>query len=105
MKCGSLVYARKVFDKMQERNIISWSTLISGYGIHGHGREALYLFDQMKASIKPDHIAFLSVLSACSHGGLIVKGWECFNCMSRDFQVTPRSEHYACMVDLLGRAG
>jgi pentatricopeptide repeat protein len=82
-----------------------WSTLISGYGIHGHGREALYLFDQMKASIKPDHIAFLSALSACSHGGLIVKGWECFNCMSRDFQVTPRSEHYACMVDLLGRAG
>jgi pentatricopeptide repeat protein len=105
VKCGSLVYARKVFDKMQERNIISWSTLISGYGIHGHGREALYLFDQMKASIKPDHIAFLSVLSACSHGGLIVKGWECFNSMSRDFQVTPRSEHYACMVDLLGRVG
>lgn len=59
----------------------------------------------MKASIKPDHVAFLSVLSACSHGGLIVEGWECFNSMSRDFQVTPRPEHYACMVDLLGRAG
>ena len=105
VKCGSLVYARKYFDKMQERNIVSWSTLISGYGIHGNGREALYLFDQMKASIKPDHVAFLSVLSACSHGGLIVEGWECFNSMSRDFQVTPRPEHYACMVDLLGRAG
>jgi len=105
VKCGSLVYARKMFDRMQERNIISWSTLISGYGIHGHGKEALNLFDQMKASIKPDHIAFLAVLSACSHGGLIVEGWECFNSMSRDFKVTPRPEHYACMVDLLGRAG
>jgi pentatricopeptide repeat protein len=105
VKCGRLVYARKMFDRMQERNIISWSTLISGYGIHGHGKEALNLFDQMKASIKPDHIAFLAVLSACSHGGLIVEGWECFNSMSRDFKVTPRPEHYACMVDLLGRAG
>ncbi|KAF5454233.1 hypothetical protein F2P56_023913 [Juglans regia] len=105
VKCGNLLYARKIFDNMRERNIISWSTLISGYGVHGHGREALYLFDQMKDSIKPDHIAFLSVLSACSHGGLLVEGWECFNSMSRDFNVTPRSEHYACMVDLLGRAG
>ncbi|XP_068319098.1 putative pentatricopeptide repeat-containing protein At3g49142 [Pyrus communis] len=105
VKCGSLMYARRVFDEMQERNIISWSTMISGYGMHGHGREAVDLFHQMKALIIPDHIAFLSVLSACSHGGLIAEGWDCFNSMSRDFHVTPRPEHYACMVDLLGRAG
>lgn len=105
VKCGSLVYAQKVFDKMQERNIISWSTMISGYGMHGHAREALKLFDQMKALMKPDHVTFLSLLSACSHGGLVTEGWECFNSMSRDFKVVPRPEHYACMVDLLGRAG
>ncbi|XVF16077.1 hypothetical protein REPUB_Repub10bG0000400 [Reevesia pubescens] len=105
LKCGSLTYARKVFDKMNERNIIAWSTMISGYGMHGHGREALHLFDQMKALIKPDHVTFVSVLSACSHAGLIVEGWGCFNSMTRDFGVIPTSEHYACMVDLLGRAG
>ncbi|KAK8693260.1 hypothetical protein V6N13_070852 [Hibiscus sabdariffa] len=105
MKCGSLAYARKVFDKMKERNIISWSTMISGYGMHGYGREALRLFDQMKALMIPDHIAFVSILSACSHAGLITEGWECFNSMERDFGVKPKSEHYACMVDLLGRAG
>ncbi|PRQ49917.1 putative tetratricopeptide-like helical domain, DYW domain-containing protein [Rosa chinensis] len=105
VKCGSLVYARKVFDKMQERNIISWSTMISGYGMHGHGREAVNLFHQMKAPTKPDHVAFLSVLSACSHGGLIAEGWDCFNSMGRDFHIIPRPEHYACMVDLLGRSG
>lgn len=104
-KCGSLVYARKVFDKMQEKNIISWSTMISGYGMHGHGRKAVKLFHQMKALTKPDHVAFLSVLSACSHSGLIAEAWDCFNSMGRDFQVTPRPEHYACMVDLLGRSG
>ncbi|PRQ49969.1 putative tetratricopeptide-like helical domain, DYW domain-containing protein [Rosa chinensis] len=97
VKCGSLVYARKVFDKMQERNIISWSTMISGYGMHGHGREAVNLFHQMKAPTKPDHVAFLSVLSACSHGGLIAEGWDCFNSMGRDFHIIPRPEHYACM--------
>ncbi|XP_039042701.1 pentatricopeptide repeat-containing protein At3g26782, mitochondrial-like [Hibiscus syriacus] len=105
MKCGSLAYARKVFDIMKERNIISWSTMISGYGMHGYGREALRLFDQMKALMKPDHIAFVSILSACSHAGLITEGWECFNTMERDFGVKPKSEHYACMIDLLGRAG
>lgn len=105
VKCGSMAYARRVFDHMQEKNVISWSTMISGYGIHGHAREALDLFEQMKALLKPDHITFVSVLSACSHSGLIHEGWKCFNSMSRDFGITPGSEHYACMVDLLGRAG
>ncbi|KAL5566732.1 hypothetical protein UlMin_029896 [Ulmus minor] len=105
VKCGSLISARKVFDKMPERNIISWSSMISGYGIHGRGIEALKLFDQMKVYIKPDHIAFLSVLSACSHAGLVKEGWEIFNSMSWDFQLIPRQEHYACMIDLLGRSG
>ncbi|XP_054793829.1 pentatricopeptide repeat-containing protein At3g12770-like [Prosopis cineraria] len=105
VKCGNLAYARRVFDQMQEKNEISCSTMISGYGIHGHAREALDLFDQMKALRQPDLITFVSVLSACSHGGLIQEGWECFNSMSRDFGIRPVSEHYACVVDLLGRAG
>ncbi|XP_028795577.1 pentatricopeptide repeat-containing protein At1g06140, mitochondrial-like [Neltuma alba] len=105
VKCGNLAYARRVFDQMQEKNAISWSTMISGYGIHGHAREALDLFDQTKVLQQPDHITFVSVLSACSHGGLIQEGWEHFNSMSRDFGIRPGSEHHACMVDLLGRAG
>ncbi|KAF2301750.1 hypothetical protein GH714_028889 [Hevea brasiliensis] len=68
-KCGSLTYARKVFDRMQSRNIITWSAMISGYGMHGLGGEAYNLFNQMKSSVKPDHIAFVSILSACSHSG------------------------------------
>ncbi|KAK3421257.1 hypothetical protein EUGRSUZ_G01917 [Eucalyptus grandis] len=104
-KCGNLEHARKFFDRMPEKNLISWSAMISGYAMHGHGREVLHLFDQMKFSVKPDHIVFVSVLSACSHSGLLNEGWECFESMSRDFGVTPIHEHYACMVDLLGRAG
>ncbi|XP_022925426.1 pentatricopeptide repeat-containing protein At3g26782, mitochondrial-like isoform X1 [Cucurbita moschata] len=105
VKCGSLIYARKVFDNMKERNVISWSTMISGYGLHGHGRKAICLFNEMKNTTKPDHITFVSILAACSHAGLVAEGWDCFNAMSRDFELKPGSEHYACMVDLLGRVG
>lgn len=105
VKSGSIEYARQIFDRMHERNLISWSSMISGYGMHGRGRDALELFHQMKCLMEPDHITFVSVLSACSHAGLIAKGWQCFNSMTTEFNVTPRTEHYACMVDMLGRAG
>lgn len=105
MKCGSTEYARQIFDRMHEQNLISWSTMIAGYGMHGRGKDALELFDRLKCSMKPDHITFVSLLSACSHAGLIAEGWQCFNSMTREFGIVPRSEHYACMVDLLGRAG
>ncbi|KAM7266058.1 hypothetical protein ACFE04_003741 [Oxalis oulophora] len=106
VKCGSLTCARKVFDRMLDKNVITWSTMISGYGMHGDGGAALLLFYQMKASsIKPDHILFVSVLSACSHSGFVDEGQQLFNAMVRDFGITPMTEHYACMVDLLGRSG
>ncbi|KAI3878705.1 hypothetical protein MKX03_007167 [Papaver bracteatum] len=105
VKCGSLEYARIFFERMRQRNLISWSTIISGYGMHGRGREALRIFNQMKETEEPDHITFVSVLSACGHAGLIAEGWSCFDSMTKDFGLTPKSEHYACMVDLLGRAG
>ena len=80
--------------------------MISGYGIHGHGDDAVSLFYQIeKARFKPDYITFIALLSACSHAGLVDKFWEYFDCMSRDYNIRPRMEHYACMVDLLGQDG
>eukprot|EP01018_Ginkgo_biloba_P005831 Gb_35190 [translate_table: standard] len=105
-KCGSLDNARQVFDKMSERSVVSWSAMISGYGMHGYGEDALAIFSKMQhKGMKPDHITFICLLSACSHAGLVDEGWQCFYCMSRDYCITPRVEHYACMVDLLGRLG
>lgn len=105
VKRGRLRTARMVFDGMLERNLITWSTMISGYGMHGFGKESIQLFDQMNRCMRPDHIVFVSVLSACSHAGLIEEGQRCFASMTMEFGITPRPEHYACMVDLLGRAG
>eukprot|EP01018_Ginkgo_biloba_P019477 Gb_00849 [translate_table: standard] len=105
-KCGNIEDACKVFDEMPTQNVVSWTAMIVGYAMNGYGKEALQLFEQMKLShAKPDHVTFVGVLSACCHAGLVHDGWEYFNCMSRDHNITPKLEHYCCMVDLLGRAG
>eukprot|EP01018_Ginkgo_biloba_P038505 Gb_40040 [translate_table: standard] len=105
-KCGSIEDARKVFDKMFQKDVVSWTAMIAGYGLHGHGENALTLFYQMQqVDMKPDHITFVAVLSACSHAGLVDEGCQLFGCMCQDYSITPTMEHYACMVDLLGRSG
>nr|CAB3452878.1 unnamed protein product [Digitaria exilis] len=106
MKCGCLEIGRSIFNWIgRRRNVVSWNALISGYGIHGFGRESLQVFEEMtKEGISPNIITFVSVLGACSHAGLVEEGKHIFESMV-EYNVTPRAEHYACMVDLLGRAG
>jgi pentatricopeptide repeat protein len=105
-KCGSIELARQVFDKMLERDVITWSAMIAGYGVNGHGNDALMLFEHMQQTgTQPNHVTYVSVLSTCSHAGLVDEGWQYFGCMSQNYGITPLVEHYACMVDLLGRAG
>ncbi|XP_057840840.2 putative pentatricopeptide repeat-containing protein At5g09950 [Cryptomeria japonica] len=105
-KCGSIEGARSVFDKMAVRNDVSWNAMISGYARHGDAKEALQHFDLMQMEgLKPSHITFVGVLSACSHAGLVDKGRKYFVSMNSIYGVAPKLEHYACIVDLLGRAG
>ncbi|RWR76240.1 Pentatricopeptide repeat [Cinnamomum micranthum f. kanehirae] len=105
-KGGDIEEARRLFDRMGHRNVITWNAMIAGYAKHGDGVEVLALFDQMKEEdIYPNDITFLSVLSACSHIGLIEEGLGIFISMIEEHGIEPRVEHYTCMVDLLGRAG
>ncbi|WCJ36255.1 Pentatricopeptide repeat (PPR-like) superfamily protein [Euphorbia peplus] len=105
-KWGRIQNARHVFEKMPNKNVISWNTLIAGYGNHGRGDEAVELFERMlQQRIRPNHVTFLAVLSACSYSGISERGWEIFQAMDREYKVKPRAMHYACMVELLGREG
>ncbi|CAK7341869.1 unnamed protein product [Dovyalis caffra] len=105
-KCGSVDSAREIFDRMEQKNVISWSAMIGAYGCHGQGREALDLFHMMLSSgIRPNQITFVSLLYACSHAGLVDEGLQLFSLMSVNYGVRPNVKHYTCMVDLLGRAG
>lgn len=105
-RCGNVSKARKVFDSMNERNVIAWTAMISGYGMHGYGSEAVELFRQMKAQgPRPNNITFVAVLSACAHSGLVQEGRQAYKSMSQDYGFVPGVEHKVCMVDMLGRAG
>ncbi|KAK9057091.1 hypothetical protein SSX86_024458 [Deinandra increscens subsp. villosa] len=105
-KCGEIIDARKVFDEMKEKNIISWTSLIAGYGKQGYGNRAIALYKQMvDEGFKPNGITFLSLLFSCSHCGLTTEGREFFNSMVNKYNIMPQEKHYSCMVDLLARRG
>ncbi|KAL8544745.1 hypothetical protein ACS0TY_005104 [Phlomoides rotata] len=105
-KCGYLELGLKVFDDMMEKDVVSYNTIISAYGFHGHAKQALALFDEMKAlGIKATKATFVGLLSACGHAGLVDEGRSLYNCMIDNYGIKPNMEHYSCMVDLLGRAG
>ncbi|XP_058188494.1 pentatricopeptide repeat-containing protein At1g14470 [Rhododendron vialii] len=100
-KCGSMKDARKVFEEMATRDVVSYNTLITGFAAHGNGSEALELMLKMKEEgIEPDRVTNIGVLTACSHSGLLEEGREMFDSIE-----DPEVDHYACMVDLLGRMG
>ncbi|KAK9091642.1 hypothetical protein Sjap_024819 [Stephania japonica] len=105
-KCGSLADAKRVFTTMERRDVVSWTTIITAFGQHGKAREALEILGTMTSEgFKPDAVTFLGVLSACSHGGLVDDGLRVFRLMIDDHGVKPHMRHYACVVDMLGRAG
>ncbi|KAK6257652.1 hypothetical protein QUC31_001111 [Theobroma cacao] len=105
-KCGDVENANAIFNKMANKCIITWTSMVSGLAVNGQCREALDLFDRMcLEKIKPDDVIFVTVLSACTHGGLVEEGKRVFDQMALQFDIKPRIEHYGCMVDLLGRAG
>ncbi|KAL6143234.1 hypothetical protein ACLB2K_053929 [Fragaria x ananassa] len=106
-KCGSIDNAVRLFEGMVYKDVVIWSAMIAGYGIHGQGGEALKVFDDMvkHSAVTPNDATFTSVLSACSHSGLVVEGLGIFSMMLHQYQLKPRPEHYGILVDLLGRTG
>ncbi|XP_076925885.1 pentatricopeptide repeat-containing protein At1g77170, mitochondrial-like [Bidens hawaiensis] len=105
-KCGRMDLAYRVFSRMRERNVSSWTSLIVGYATHGHVSDALECFNGMReASVTPNGVTFVGVLSACVHGGLVDEGKRYFSMMKKEYMMEPWLQHYGCMVDLLGRCG
>lgn len=105
-KCGSVDRAVRVFNEMPKTDRFTWTTVIVGLAINGHGEEALDMFSRMlKASILPNEITYVGVLCACTHTGMVDRGREFFKNMSVQHRIEPNVAHYGCMVDLLGRAG
>lgn len=105
-KCGNMQDSLLIFERMPERDFVSWNAMISGYAQHGLGSEALNIFEQMQIeNVRPNHATFVAVLRACGYMGLFDEGHQYFHSMIHDYKLTPQREHYACMVDIIGRSG
>ncbi|KAL6844702.1 hypothetical protein ACP4OV_025361 [Aristida adscensionis] len=104
-KSGSMVDARKVFDRVDKKDIVTWNTMLTAFAQYGLGKEAVAHFEEMrKCGIQLNQITFLTILTACSHGGLVKEGKHYFD-MMKVYNVEPEIDHYVSFVDLLGRAG
>ncbi|KAI3692817.1 hypothetical protein L6452_32641 [Arctium lappa] len=105
-RCGNIKLAMRIFDNMKQHDLVAWTAMIMGCALHGHAYDAISLFEQMELEgFRPNSVAFVAVLTACSHAGMVNEGLKCFNKMVKQYKITPDIEHYACMADLLGRAG
>ncbi|KAL2488561.1 Pentatricopeptide repeat-containing protein [Forsythia ovata] len=109
-KCGSIEDCDRAFHELPRRNLICWNALIGGYAHQGHADMALHLFKEMincgdSQAVVPNYVTFVSVLTACSRGGMVKMGMDMFDSMRGKYGIEPGAEHYACVVDMLGRAG
>nr|XP_016477662.1 PREDICTED: pentatricopeptide repeat-containing protein At1g09220, mitochondrial [Nicotiana tabacum]XP_033515220.1 pentatricopeptide repeat-containing protein At1g09220, mitochondrial [Nicotiana tomentosiformis]XP_033515221.1 pentatricopeptide repeat-containing protein At1g09220, mitochondrial [Nicotiana tomentosiformis] len=107
-KCGSIDDAVRVFEDIidERRNLVSWTSIISGCAMHGMAKEASDSYQMMvDAGVEPNRITFLSMLNACSHGGLVDEGLEFFRKMVDEFGIQPDIKHYGSLIDMLGREG
>nr|XP_011457695.1 PREDICTED: putative pentatricopeptide repeat-containing protein At3g18840 [Fragaria vesca subsp. vesca] len=104
-KSGNITYAEKVFKGVFDRDIVVYNVILAGYAHHGCETKAIQIFEELlKRGIRPDAVTFLALLSACRHSCLVELGEQFFQSMTTDYSLLPELEHYACMVDLYGRA-
>ncbi|KAK0580807.1 hypothetical protein LWI29_006490 [Acer saccharum] len=106
-RCGRIDVAKKMFNEIgKRRNLCTRNSMITGLAVHGKCNKALELYEQMlREGTAPDDVTFVGLVLACTHGGMVRKGQELFESMETKYKITPKLEHYGCMVDLLGHAG
>ncbi|KAL6511965.1 hypothetical protein OROGR_021562 [Orobanche gracilis] len=105
-RSGKVSISRRLFDLLENRDTVSYTSIIAGYGVQGEGKVAVELFEDMiRSEIKPDRVAMVAILSSCSHSGLVAQGELFFEKMVTVYGIAPDLEHFSCMADLYGRAG
>ncbi len=105
-KRGSLEDTWRVFNKTPIHDMVSWTTMLGGYAMHGQGKEALRHFEQMcEKGVEIDKITFVSLLSTCSHADLVDEGLHYFESLHLVYGISATVEQYVCIIDLLVQAG
>ncbi|KAF8369621.1 hypothetical protein HHK36_032358 [Tetracentron sinense] len=105
-KCGNMEKAFRIFNEIPRPDVFSYSALIMVLLLTDMACKHLRFFIECKRRILNRTTLHLSgVLTACSHTGLVEDGLRFWESMVKDYRIDPDADHYACMVDILGRAG
>ncbi|XP_014520159.1 pentatricopeptide repeat-containing protein At3g51320 [Vigna radiata var. radiata] len=114
-KCRRVEAARRVFERMTERNLISWNAMILGSCIQGNPEDGLSLFGVMvgmdgndreeSLRLLPDEVTFIGILCACARAELLAEGRSYFKQMTEVFGLKPNYAHFWCMANLLANVG
>lgn len=105
-RCGNMKAAWEVFNRMHEKDVVCWNSMITGLAFNGYAMDAIHIYKKMlEANVKPNDVTFVALLSACTHAGLLDLGLKLFHNMHSDHDVLPQIDHYACIVDLFCRYG
>lgn len=103
-KCGDMISAVRLFERLDGKDRVTWNSIINGFAQNGNGVMSLFMFEKMiETDTTPNHVTFLGVLSACSHCGLLPEGFQYIHSMERKYGIVPQLDHYAILIDLLGR--
>ncbi|KAI3812319.1 hypothetical protein L1987_17026 [Smallanthus sonchifolius] len=106
-KSGDIKSASIVFRKSSRfADVVLFNTMIMAYASHSCVTEAMEVYNVMKSvNLSPSQSTFVSVLSACSHAGLVDLGCSLFRSITLDYKMDPSPNNYGCLVDLLSRNG
>ncbi|CAM8981192.1 unnamed protein product [Rhodiola kirilowii] len=105
-RCGNIKKARQLFDNMNTKDVVTWNSMIRGLAFNGSAEDVMGLYEKMKAAdVKPDDVTFVGLLTAFTHAGLVDLGVQFFRMMKLDYNLTPKIEHCACIVDLYCKSG
>ncbi|KAI5082554.1 hypothetical protein GOP47_0002297 [Adiantum capillus-veneris] len=101
--CKSFNEAQRILTVMPQRDVVSWSALITGLVSSGKSKQAEELLkDMLRQGLKPDDTAVTIILSAYAHTGAVEEGLRFYKRMR---QAHPTLEHVNCLLDLFSRSG
>ncbi|CAO2813420.1 unnamed protein product [Amaranthus hypochondriacus] len=105
MKFNDLGSARKVFDRMSDRDVVSWTSVIDGLVDNGRGIEAIKLFDEMMDSgIEPNDATIVSVLRACAETGALEVGRRAHRIV-KEQELGLKSNVSTALIDMYSKCG
>ncbi|KAL3641968.1 hypothetical protein CASFOL_012783 [Castilleja foliolosa] len=105
-KCGDLGVARKLFDEMPDRDLVSWNVMIGGYTHMSEYKNALEVFRRMQMKgIKPNDVTLLNIIPACANLGALDLGKWIHVYIEKNYPNFPNGTLWTSLVNMYAKCG